>query len=220
MFINIDKIQSAKHILLVVHNDSFINASALYTYILTLHKKVSIQNIEPLKTRFSFLPWFDKCRENRPSSADYVVEVSSDTLKLYNYFVKNNIRINQKMATALYAGLLISSDFFMSESCNGTIFAAVSELLELRAQKKICHEFLLNKVPLSQVRLKEKLLKSLFLQDNAKHVIISLSEKDLKSSGSELEDAYEIMKDFLKIVHVERVTLLNSDENNKIIKEI
>jgi len=220
MFINIDKIHNAKHILLVVKNDSFMNASALYTYILMLHKKVSIQNIEPLQTKLSFLPWFDKCRENRPSSADYVVEVNSDTLNLYNYFLRNNININKKMATALYAGLLIRYDFFMDNNCDGTIFAAVSELLKLHAQKQICHDYLLYRVPLSHIRLKEKLLKTLLLKEDARDAVVSISEADLKASGCKIEDAYEIMKEFLKIVHVERVTLLKSDENNKIIKEI
>lgn len=220
MFINIEKIKSASHVLLVTKNDSFANSSALYSYILTLHKKVSLEVVEPLDNKFSFLPWFDKARQNRPSTADLIIEVESETIELYKFFDENSIKINQKMATALYTGLFIRYGAFMSSDCDGTIFAVVSRLLELKADKNMCYEFLCNRVPLSYMRLKEKLLKSLLLRDNAKHAFISVSDEDLKSSGATLTEATKIMNEFLKIVHLERVTLLKSDANNKIIKEI
>jgi len=220
MKIDIEEIKNAQHILIATSTSSFANASALYSFILTLHKKVSLQNLEPLSTKLSFLPWFDKCRENRPSTAQYIIDVDIDTLKLYKFFQDNDIKINQKMATALYGGLLSRYDNFLSSDCDGTIFALVSTLLGLGAQKKLCHDFLLFRVPLSYMRLKERLLKSLVLKDDAKHAYVSICDDDLKSSNSELNDAYTIIKEFLTIVHVEKVTLLKSDENNKIIKEI
>ncbi|SFV54747.1 FIG146085: 3'-to-5' oligoribonuclease A, Bacillus type [hydrothermal vent metagenome] len=220
MQINIEKITNAQHILIVADSAAFANASALYSCILTLHKKVSLQNSEPLNVNLSFLPWFDKSRLHRPSTADYIIEVDSDTLELYKFFIKNTFKINQKMATALYAGLLDRYDNFKSDECDGTIFTLISTLLGLKANKKICHEFLLQRVPLAYMRLKERLLKSLILKDEARHAFVSICDDDLKSSNTELIDAYKIMKEFLTIVHVEKVTLLKSDENNKIIKEI
>ncbi|HIP19989.1 MAG TPA: phosphoesterase [Sulfurimonas sp.] len=220
MKIDIEEIKNTQHILIVTSTASFANASALYSCILTFHKKVSLQNLEPLNTKLSFLPWYDKCRENQPSTAQYIIEVNTDTLELYKFFKENGIKINQKMATALYGGLLSRYDNFLSSDCDGTIFALVSTLLELGAQKKLCHDFLLLRVPLSYMRLKERLLRSLVLKDDASHAYVSICDDDLKSSNSELMDAYTIIKEFLTIVHVEKVTLLKSDENNKIIKEI
>ncbi|MDF1883830.1 phosphoesterase [Sulfurimonas sp. SAG-AH-194-C21] len=220
MQIDIEKIKNAQHVLIVADNAAFANASALYSGVLTLHKKVSLQNREPLNVNLSFLPWFDKSRQNRPSTADYIIEVDSEILDLYMFFIGNGLKINQKMATALYAGLLTRYDNFISSQCDGAIFALISELLGLNANKLLCHEYLLSRVPLGFMRLKERLLKSLILKDNARHAFVSICDDDLKSSNTELVDAFNIMKEFLTIVHVEKVTLCKSDDNNKIIKEI
>jgi phosphoesterase RecJ-like protein len=74
----INRIQSAKHIVVIAHinpdADSFGSASAMYTYLLTLHKKVSLvcasKNMNP---KLSFIPWFDKTRDILPSSADLAI---------------------------------------------------------------------------------------------------------------------------------------------------
>jgi len=218
--INIERIEQASHILLVTTNDTFANASALYSFILTKHKKVSLQNSTALEHKLSFLPWFEKCRHNTPSTADYIIEVDSNTQKYFEFFTKNAIKINKKMATAFYAGLLSQYDAFDAVDCDGTIFATASKLLALQADKKTCHEYMLHRVPLSHIRLKEKLFASLLLQENATHAYVSISDKDLQSCNTKVTDAISLMKEFLAIVHVTQVTLLKSDENNKIIKNI
>lgn len=218
--ISIEKIEQASHILLVSTSDTFANASALYSFILTKHKKVSLQNSDTLEQKLSFLPWFEKCRSNTPSTADYIVEVRSDTQKYFEFFTKNAVKINKKMATALYAGLLSQYNAFDAVDCDGTIFATASKLLALQADKKICHDYMLHRVPLSHIRLKERLLASLLLQENATHAYVSVSEQDLQSSNTCVHDAITLMKEFLAIVHVREVTLFKSDENNKIINNI
>ena len=110
--IDLENINSAKHIVITTDNAAFANASALYSYILTLHKKVSLHNSEALESRFSFLAWFDKSRIKMPTSGDEVITMSSGTRELYEFFVSNKIKINAKMATALYAGLLQEFDAF------------------------------------------------------------------------------------------------------------
>ena len=105
--ISLEAIDKAKHIVILVSNDSFADASALYTYILRLHKKVSIvSEVQAIDSKFSFLPWFDKLRNIIPSSADLVIDFDLETESLFNLFKSHNITINIKMATALYAGLL------------------------------------------------------------------------------------------------------------------
>jgi len=220
MLIDSEQISNAKHILLITNNRSFANSSALYSYLLTLHKKVSLQNVEALDKNLSFVPWFEKARSVRPSTADYIIEVDDESLALYEFFTTHSIKINQKMATALYAGFYTRYDTFMSEDCDGTIFAVISALLELKADKKRCREFLSYRNSLAFTRLKVRLYNTLLLKESATHAFVSISDEDLKSSGAHLSDAYEILYEFLKIVHVKRVTLLKSDENNKIIKEI
>jgi len=220
MFIPIDKIQTASHILLTVRGDNFANASVIYSYILTQHKKVSISYKEVIENKLSFLPWFSKLKEVAPSSADFVLDVTNDTKNLFLFLKENKVKINQKMATALYAGVLKQYDFFTSKQCDGTIFAIASELISLKAEYKTCHDYLQKRVSLSSLRLKTILLKSLLLKDDATKAYLSICDEDMKTSGATLEDAYQIMREVLNLVNVSEVLLVKTDENSKIIKNL
>lgn len=216
----IEEIQNAKHILIVSDSSSFCNASALYTYILTLHKKVSLQVSKPLDKKLSFVPWFSKARDQSTSNADLVIRVNDDVKFLFEMFQKNSIKINTKMATALYGALLKRYKNFQSDDCDGTIFAIASKLISLNADYKTAHNFLQKRVALSLFRLKAMLFKEMILVEDAKQAKLFLSESILKASGASLEDAIEVMQEVLTIVHVKKVILYKSDENNKILKEI
>jgi len=220
MIVNINEIKSAKHIVLVANNNTLANASAIYSYILTLHKKVSLHNSEPLAQKLSFLPWFEKARSTVASSADIIIEVESGSKELFEFFNAHNITVNVKIATALYCGILVEHDFFKSTTCDGTIFAISNQLITLGADYKIAKEYLLNRMPLSLVRLKAILFGNLVLTHNGEVAEVYLSDKDLKSSGASLEDAYNVMHEVQSIVHVKKVSLIKSDHNNKIVKEI
>ena len=220
MIIDFDAINNAKHIVITTDNSSFANASALYSYILTLHKKVSLYSSEVLENRLSFLPWYDKARIKMPTSADLDLVIDAESLKLYKQFITLEIKLNVKMATSLYAGILEEFDNFQSPHCNGIVFATASELIALKAEYKKCNQYLFKSLPLSSLRLKAKLLSSLSLEDNASHAKLYVSDLDLKSTGSSLKEAFIIMKEALYLVNVDRVTLYKSDENCKILKEI
>ena len=220
MLIPLQKIQNASHILMRVNSDSFANASVIYSYILTLHKKVSMSYEKDIDNKLSFLPWFSKLRGVSPSSADLVLDISSDSKELFLFLKEHKIKINQKMATALYAGLLKQFASFTSTQCDGTIFAMASELISLKAEYKICLDYLQKRVSLSSLRLKAILLKNLLLKDDARKAYLHICDEDMKVSGGTLEDAYLIMREVLNLVNVSEVLLVKTDENNKIIKNL
>ena len=220
MIIDFNAINNAKHIVITMDNSSFANASVMYSYILTLHKKVSLYSNEVLENKLSFLPWYDKARLKMPTSADLEILMDTESLKLYKQFITFEIKLNVKMATSLYAGILEEFDNFQSPQCNGIVFASASELIALKAEHKKCNQYLFKSLPLSSLRLKAKLLSSLSLENNALHAKLYVSDLDLKSTGSSLKEAFIIMKEALSLVNVERVTLYKSDENCKILKEI
>lgn len=216
--IDVEKISEFSHVLLVADNTSFANASVLYSYILTLHKKVSLQNSTELDVKFSFLPWFDKSRTVVASSAELVINVGSDSKKLYEELQSKHIKINQKMATSLYCGLFLQFDGFSSNRADGTTFAIVSELIALKAEYKKCNLYLRRREPLSRFRLRAILFKNLLLVNDAQEAEIELSDDDLSASGATLEDAFIVMQEALNIVNVRKVTLIKCDENRKILK--
>ncbi len=220
MLIDLKKIQESKHILIVVKDTTFANASAFYSYILTLHKKVSLYKSEDISNRVAFLPWYDKLRDTKLSSAAYTLSMESDTQQLYAFFKMHEIKINKKMATALYMGLLEEYKNFTTNACDGITFAVASELIALGAEYKICREYYLRRVPLAIWRLKMSLYESMTLSEDARSASLFISDEILKASGASLENAIDILNDAVNLVHVRKATLYKSDDNNKIIKEI
>ena len=211
--ISLREIDRAKYIVILTSKNSFADASALYTYILRLHKKVSIVNeSQNIDTKLSFLPWFDKLRNIVPSSADLVIDLDLEKESLCSLFKSNAITINQKMATALYAGLLQRFDSFVSGGVDGTTFALVSELIKQGADYKLCNKFMMKRTSLSTLRLKAVMLKNMLLINDSKAALFYLSDDDLNASGADLDEAYEIMKEGLSLPYVEMAILISSEK--------
>jgi len=218
--IDLTKIDSFSHIVLVCDDDSFANASAIYSYILTKHKKVSIVCEDGISKKYAFLPWFDKLRKNFPASADCTIVMDDDVLSLYDFFQKNGVKINKKMATALYGALLQRYDYFRSSKCSGIVFATASQLIELKAEFQECMQYLQYNKPLAYFRLESILYKNMLLIQNATVVVVPIFEEDLKESGASIEDAYLIMNDILGMAHVQEVRLVHKDKKSEILKSI
>ncbi len=217
--ISLEAIDKAKYIVILTSDDSFADASALYTHILRLHKKVSIvSQSQTLDSGFSFLPWFDKLRDIVPSSADVVIDLDLEIESLYNLFKLNDITINNKMATALYAGLIQRFDGFLSNDIDGTIFADVSELINSGADYKLCNQSIMKRVSLSALRLKAIMLKNMILINDSKAALFQVNNDEFKSSGADLSEAYEIIKEGLNLPYVEIAILLDSE--NRVLKLI
>ena len=213
------QINESKHILIKSDKENFAQASALYSYLLTQHKKVSLYADE-IDRKFSFLPWFDKVRPNLPSSADLEIDANIEIMDLYTFLQESGSKINAKMATALYAGFLKRYKNFTSADVDGTVFAAVSQLISHGAAHKECIEYLIKRVPLRMIRLQSILFKNLLLQKSAEVACVSICEMDLCASGASMDDVFKVAAELLNLVHVHEVTIVKSDENNKIIKSI
>jgi len=217
----IDKIDKANYIVIQVDKKNIPSASALYTHILRLHKKVSLVCVdEDIDNHLSFLPWFDKIKNTKPSSADLVIDLDMDSVELFEWFATNKISLNKKMATALYAGLLIDTDGFKNSSVNGMKFAMANELISCDAEYKLCTKFILNSSDLSTLRLKAILFKGMLLKENATLVFMNISDDDLKKCGAKIQDCEPIMKEALNLPYAKEVVLVNSDKENEILRRI
>jgi phosphoesterase RecJ-like protein len=214
----LEDINKAKHIVIKCKKQFLPSASALYTYILTLHKKVSlICEDENIDISYGFLPWLEKIKHSGYSSADFILELDIGASELYGIFSKNGIKLNSKMATALYGGLLFETDGFKNAKVDGMSFAIAKELVESKAEYKKCTKYVLNTKSLSYLRLKSIMLKKLILKDEAKLASIALSDDDFVATGADIEDAYDILKEAFSLPYVSEVELI---KNNKILKTI
>jgi len=213
------KIEDKKHIEIVVQSEKLFVGSALYTYILTLHKKVSLvcksTNIE---RKYSFIPWFEKIKKSDTPSADYSIELDISGENLYNYFENNFIKINSKMATALYGALLNESNGFQNSSKIGaSFFNKIAQLIEYGADYKRCQKFIIEFQSLALLRLKSIMLNNMILVNNATTVLFYISENDLKKTGADLEDAKKVIREIFSLPYIENSILLDLDRENEVI---
>jgi len=215
-----DNIDDAKHIMILSDNEHLPVASALYTHILRLHKKVSlVLKADQIDTKFSFLPWYDKIKGSKVTSCDFVIDVEFDSIEFYNYLKDLQIKINPKMATALYGGLVVQSDGFLKNISDGIIFAISHELMMHNADYKSVNSFLRQSVTLSFLRLKAIMLKEMLLENSATRAVFYICDDYLSASGATIQDCDEIMRESFKLPHIKEVVLLDKDMNNSIIKK-
>lgn len=234
------KIDSATHIVILSDEgfdvDSIGRASAFYTFLLQRHKKVSWASLtQSIDYRLSFIPWVDDIKNSFPKSADLAISFGSlskehldvkiecelinfigKTEVLYYFFKENEIKINKKMATALYAGLLDSTDCFLSDELCGTTFAIAKELIESGAEFKLCNKNIMKSVTLGALRLKAVMLKNMSLEHDVKIAFFCVSDEDMRASGAIAIDAKRVLEESLFLAHVEVAVLLMQKSDFKI----
>ena len=216
----IQDIKNAMYIVIVVKSKQLPQASALYTYILTLHKKVSIVCEEDFNQAFIFLPWIDKLKSVKPFSADLFIDLDISAQDLYRLFISENIKPNKKMATALYAGILYETETFTNKFVDAMMFTTAKELLEYGADVDKCVKHIVKTITLSMLRLKAIMFKNMLLKENSSLASFSIDDEDLKRSGATLKECEVVILEALNLSYVNRVELMKSDDNNKIIKTI
>lgn len=252
----LEKIEKASHIVLISHPtpdaDSIGSASAMYSFLLQNHKKVSwFCKSEIINHKFSFIPWFENIRATFPTSADLAISLDcadkkrlgvdvecdlinidhhitnssygdinlvktssiSTTEILHDFFKENGVKINKKMATALYAGLLDDSDAFLSDEVDGTTFALAKELIERGADFKLCNKNIIKSVSLAALRLKAVMFKNMSLEFDARVALFCVSDEEMRVTGAVSEDCEAALEESLNLIHVEAALLLkqNSD---------
>ncbi len=214
----LEKINSAKHIEIIVDKYDLYCASALYTYILTQHKKVSLVCLDKnIENKYSFLPWFEKIKRTHTPSADLSIKLNIDIIEFYKSFKNTNIIFNKKISTSLYGALVEYTDGFTNSKLNGMIFAIASELIEHGADYKLAYQFIIQNVSLAELRLKSRMLQDMRLKNNATVAEFKIDDEMLKSTKTDVDLAKKIMKEALRLPYINTSTLINS-ENEVIIK--
>lgn len=252
-------INAAQHIALIAHinpdADSLGSASAMYTYLMRLEKKVTLFCVtERVNHRLSFLPWFDKMRHQFPSKADLaisfdcgaykrlgvnvsvplinidhhksnecygainVIDTSaiSTTQVLFDTFVENEIKINPKMATALYAGLLDDSHGFLAPKTDARSFKMAARLSELKAETSRCATALFHENSLAALRLKGLMFEKMNLLLDARIVVHLVSRKMMEQCGAREVDCEAALEESMGLPHVELALMLRENRDGKI----
>ena len=255
-------IQRAEHIVLIAHKkpdaDSFGSASAMYTFLMRLHKKVSIfcetKNINP---HIHFIPWFDKIRHTYPKKADLAIsfdcgsysrlgvevecdlinfdhhisnesygkyncvnaEAESSTRVLYDFFetiyARTGEKLNPKMATALYAGLIDDTNNFLQLTSAKT-FDVAQKLLEAKADKALCVKNLFQTESLASLRLKGLMLSKMELFCSAQLVVHRVTREMIEQCGALEVDSEAALEESLFLSSVNTAILLRENRDGKL----
>lgn len=216
---NFEQIESSRHIVIRTDNKHFALANVVYSYLLTLHKKISFVMSDEIEKKFVFLPWFDKVRSQMPSSFDLILDIDFSSVTLYRFFEENDCKLNTKMLTSFYAALIIEDEqdgFLLQEP---QMLKMMTHFLEAGADFKTTLHYLKNSNPLSLFRLRSYMFGNFIQKEEAQLVEVYINAEILKKSGATLKDAHVIAKELLGLVHVNRVLLIEEEEQ-KIIEEI
>ena len=208
------QIDEVKYIQIVATDEQLAVASALYTYILRLHKKVSLVCLsKTVDTRYTFLPWFDKIRKVISPSAELTLELSSEpTLsarELLEYFKSADVVLNAKMATALYMALLQETDGFKNSNMDGMTFAFASELVNAGAEYTECSQNL-HRTTLASLRLKALMFTKMSLVSSATEVVFHLCDDDFSATGATMQDAKKIAQEAFNLPYIKNVKIVHN----------
>ncbi len=254
----LQKIEQSKHIALIVHvnpdADSMGSASAFYSYILQIQKRVTLFSYtEDFDNRLKFIPWVDKIRHSISLSCDLYISFDCASLKrlgfdvdvdinldhhksnqnyaklnyvdtdaisttelIYNYFISQEVKINSKMATALYAGLVDESKNFMSYKSGEKTFEMAKVLLQKGADRNLAVKNLFQTSPLSLLRLKGLMFSNMKLSLNATAVVHLVTQEMLLSCGAVCRDCEEALEESLYLPSVSIAYLLCEDNDGSV----
>ncbi len=122
---------------------------------------------------------------------------------VYAWFLEQDIKINGKIANALYAGLMDDTQCFRDPRCTMTIFSMAYRLLELGANHEQCVNGLYNSRSLASLRLQGEMLKRMKLVLDGRLALFEVDQELLTSTGASLGDCKAVLSEAmaLKIVN-------------------
>ena len=142
---------------------------------------------------------------NQYGTLNYIdISAMSTTQVVYEWFIGQDIKINGKMANALYAGLMDDTKCFRDPRCTMKIFGMAHRLLELGADHEQCVNGLYNSKTLASLRLQGEMLKRMKLVLDGQLALFEVDQELLVSTGALLGDCKAVLDEAitLKIVSV------------------
>ena len=127
---------------------------------------------------------------------------------VYRLLKATDTRINAKMATALYAGLVEDSEGFASPRTDGTTFAFAKELIEAGANHHDVVKYLQKYSTLSHLRLLGAMLLQMQLVRDATTALFLVDYAMIERYGARYEDAEEALERALELPTVELSVLV------------
>jgi len=140
----------------------------------------------------------------------------STTQVLYDFFQRNNIKLNAKMSTCLFAGLIDDSQNFTTDKTDERAFLMAASLIKSGADNALCIKELFKSRSLASVRMKAKMLASAQLRCNGKLVSTLVPRSFFEETGAYEVDCEEALHETLELVNVEVAFMLRFTKDGRI----
>lgn len=132
----------------------------------------------------------------------------STTEVVYDYFVANGIKINGKIATALYAGLLDDSKCFSVPECGAKAFRMAQALIEEGADHSMCTDWLYRRHSLASLRIHGILLKQMKLLSDARLALFEVPLTLLEETGATIPECKRVIEEALRMRSVQAALMI------------
>lgn len=155
----------------------------------------------------------DHHKSNENYGTDNVIDTTaiSTTQVLFDLFNRHEIKINPKMATALYAGLLDDSHSFLSPKTDGRSFKMAGRLTELKAETAQCAKALFLQHSLAALRLKGLMFEVMQLHMDAQVVVHLVTREMMLRSGGREVDCEAALQESVGLPHVSIALMLREN---------
>jgi len=128
-----------------------------------------------------------------------------------------NAALDQKTASAAYAGIVFDTGFFAYPKTSIRTFRAAMKTIEWGADPNYIYRHLMEKSSCSSILLQKQALSHLQFHNGKKLAVMTLSLEDLKITGADFDDAENIVNIPLKANEVE-VSILLKEKNAEEIR--
>jgi phosphoesterase RecJ-like protein len=135
---------------------------------------------------------------------------------LYDFFKNNDIELNAKMATALYAGLADDSQNFTTDKTDHRTFLMAADLLKSGADNALCTKMLFKERSLASIRMKSKMLSSAQLYCSGRVVSTLVERSFFEETGAYEVDCEEALHETLELVNIEVAIMLRYTKDGRI----
>ena len=141
-------------------------------------------------------------------------KVLSTTTLVYDVLQASGVKINQKMALALYAGLIEETKCFAGIDSHGMVFALAKELISYGANHADVVKNILHSRSLGALRLKALMFEKMRFLFDARIVCFYLDCEDMKRTGARAVDAEFALEEALYLATVDVCMLIKEESQD------
>ena len=148
------------------------------------------------------------------------VSICSTCQMVYHFIENLNDleKINEKIATCLYTGIMTDTGSFRFRSTSSTTHRVIANLIDNGAKNASIHESIYDTNTLSRLQLKGVALNNLKVLPEYKTAFISLSQKELNQNGYKKGDTDGFVNIGLSLNDINFAVLFTENEAEGIIK--